>query len=79
MFNFLKYSILFTTLDIEHYEKVKNILTKNDIFFISRVRSNTHGKSGLGQLGENSNFSSVYEILVKHKDYEKAKILANLF
>lgn len=78
MFELLKYSVLFTTFDIEQYSKVKKILENNNIFYIHRTRNNTHGNSGLGKLGENENYSTVFEILVKKVDYEKARYLTNV-
>lgn len=78
MFEFLKYRVLFTTFDIEQYSRIQNILKENNIFFTCKTRNNTHGKAGLGQLGENPNYSCSFRILVKDEDYEQAKFLTNI-
>jgi hypothetical protein len=78
MFEFLKYRVLFTTFDIEQYARIQNILKENNVLFTCKTINNSHGNSGLGQIGENSNYSLSYEILVKNEDYEQAKFLTNL-
>lgn len=79
MYNFFKYQILFATFNIEQFSNVRTILKDNDIFYKTRIISNTHGNRRLlGNLGENANCSTEFEILVKKEDYEKARYLTNV-
>ena len=73
-----KWHELIITQDFKHFLDITALLKANNIVCKEKIQNIGHGnrRNGqLGGLGENSNYSNIYQIFVKQHDFEHAKML----